>query len=87
MDGDALDDVGDRVRADAVDEDFGGFGVDFEAPSAPTTVPRSKGPTLAEVIETTRDAGAVVGAGQVDLAGDVGEDGADAGADQGAADL
>ena len=30
MDRDAVDDVGDRVRALAVDRDFGGFGVDVE---------------------------------------------------------
>ena len=36
-----------------------------------TTVPRSKGPTLAAVIATTESGGAVVGAGEVDLAGGV----------------
>ena len=30
VDRDALDDVGDRVRAGGVDEDFGGFGVDLQ---------------------------------------------------------
>ena len=52
-----------------------------------TTVPRSKGPTSPAVIATIESVGAVVGAGEVELAGGVGEGWADAGAGQGAADL
>ncbi len=86
VDGDAVDDVGDRVRALAVDEDFGGFGVDPQG-EADDDGAEVEGADLAAVIATIETVGAVVGAGEVELAGGIGEDGADAGADQGAADF
>ena len=53
VDGDAVDDVGDRVRAGASTKTSAVSGLIFRAKRT-TTVPRSKGPTLAAVIETMR---------------------------------
>ena len=51
MDRDAVDDVGDRVRALAVDGDFGGFGVDLQG-EAHHDRAEVEGADLAAVIET-----------------------------------
>ena len=86
VDGDAVDDVGDRVGAGGVDEDFGGFGVDLEG-EADDDGAEVEGADLGGGDRDERERGAVVGAGEVELAGGVGEDVADAGADQGVADF
>ena len=69
-----------------VDEDFGGFGVDVEgeADDDGAEVERTD---LGRSDRDQADLGAVVGTGQVELAGGVGEDVADPGADRGVADF
>ena len=86
VDGDAVDDVGDRVRAGGVDEDFGGFGVDLQG-LADDHGAEVEGADLGGGDRDGRELGAVVGAGEVDLAGGVGQGGADAGAGEGVADF
>ena len=86
MDRDALDDVGDRIGAGGVEEDFAGFGVDLEG-LADDDGADVEGADDAGGDRDDRERRAVVGAGEVDLARGVGEGGADAGAGQGAADL
>src|SRR4029077_11860302 len=85
-DRDPLDDVGDRVRAGGVDEDFGGLGVDLER-VAHDHGAEVEGTGLGGGHGDDAQGGAVEGAGQVDLAGDVDQDLADAGARPGMADL
>ena len=86
VDRDALDDVGDRVRAGGVEEDFAGFGVDVEG-EADDNGADVEGTDDAGGDRDQGDGATVVGAGEVDLAGGVGQRGADAGAGEGAADL
>ena len=86
VDGDALDDVRDRVRAGRVEEDFAGFGVDVDR-EADDDGADVEGADDAGGDRDEGDGVAVVGAGEVDLAGGVGERGADAGAGEAAADL
>jgi hypothetical protein len=78
VDDDPVDDVGNRVRADRVEEDFGGAGVDLEA-LADDDGAEVEGADHGGGDRGDRDRSAFVGAGEVDLAGSVGEGGADAG--------
>ena len=86
VDGDAVDDVGDRVRSARVDRDFGGFGVDLEA-EADDDGAEVEGADPGGGDRDDREVGAVVGAGEVDVAGGLSQDQADSGFDQGVADL
>ena len=70
--GTPLEDVGDRVRAGGVDEDFACFGVDLEG-LADHHVAEVKGADLGGGDRHQGEGRAVVGAGEVELAGGIGQ--------------
>ena len=84
--GDAVEDVGDRVGAGGVDRDLGGVGVDLDR-RADDDHAEVEGADRGGVDRDDREGGAVVGAGEVEAARGVGEDAADAVAGDGVADF